>query len=132
MSLMKILLIFSIVSTIVYMMYVMRSDVQDLFSAYMTKPTPQKRTVVSIQCGSEKLDEDTVKSLLSQSVRVHEISVETTNMDISDDLKKVITIHKPRTLEIRELDSDTIIIKVENGIQYPYDYIEKEILKYGS
>lgn len=131
---MKVVLIIGIISTIVYMAYVMFdgeryfSDIPTLTAAYALKPAPDKRTVVTIPCGNEQVSLKTIKSLLSQSKRVNDIGVEST-APLPTGLDNIVTLHKPDTLFLREADANTIIILAQNGKWYDYDFIETELEK---
>lgn len=103
------------------------TSLHSLSDIYSLKPKSEKNRVVAvIQC--DFLCNDTIKTLLDQSIRLHDIAVETDHPEyINDEFLKVVSIHKPGTSWLRETDNDTIIIKIKNGEEYPYDYIENEV-----
>ena len=115
-----------------YMFYIVSdgerymTSLSTLIENYKSKPTNQSRIVVVIPCFREVLSANTVKSLLSQSIRANDIAIETT-IPVSDELKKVVSVHMPNTTRIREQDAMTKIIYVENEKWYPYDYIENQL-----
>jgi len=128
-----ILLIFIIVLWLVIIYYdydrLLRlrfSNTKSLLNTYLTKPQTLKRVVVVINCkDDEQLCLDTIKTLLDQSRRVHDIAVETnTPYVISNELQSIVTVHKPQTTMIREPDNQTLILEIENGKIYPFGYIE--------
>lgn len=85
----------------------------------------QRRTVALITLNDgEMLDSYTVKSLLDQSIRPHEISVETAAKNRPSD-SEYVKFHPKDTLSVREDDASNIIIRVKNGQYYDWDYIEK-------
>ena len=105
------------------------SSIPTLLTKYSNLPIPKNRIVAVIYCSDNTpLSVNTVKSLLNQSVRLSDIAVETKNpKNIPDELKNVVTIHKLDTVKLRETESDTIIISVNNGTCYGNDYVENEI-----
>ena len=98
------------------------SSINSLLNTYSMKPkSTSNRVVAVIKCNdsSDGLCNDTIKTLLDQSIRLHDIAVETNNPQFIDkDYLKVVSIHKPDTTWLREPDSDTIIIRIENGKEY--------------
>lgn len=138
MSITKILLITAIVSTIIYILllvtdydrYLTMPSTNDLISAYGRKSSiPNKRVVIVLNC-ERGICEDTIKSLLDQSVRVSDIAVETARPDsINDDIKRIVSIHKPGTTKLRETESDTIVLFLNDGKIYDYDFVEKNVSK---
>jgi MinD-like ATPase involved in chromosome partitioning or flagellar assembly len=99
----------------------------DLVERYTKKPQPTKRTVLIIDCETG-LCNQTIKSILDQSVRVHDISINTNHAEnINANLKKIATIHKPGTEILREPSAETVIIRIVNGNVYPYDSIENQV-----
>ena len=98
-----------------------------LVQQYKLKPQPAKRTVVIIECESGLCD-DTLKSVLDQSVRVHAINVSTHHPEkINAKVKEIVTLHRPGTEILREPSADTLLIKLKNGVVYPYDSIETKV-----
>lgn len=133
-AILRATLILSIITTIVYMFYVMfdgdrrTEEFSKLVGLYSSKPTIDRRVVVVIPCIDKQLSQQTLRSLLSQSKRVSDIAVETTKPDlISNKDRQVVTVHKPETTKLRECESDTIVIYVKNGEWYEYDFIENKI-----
>lgn len=133
----KFALIASIIVTLIYMVVVyfeldrpvklkMRS-LNDLIDAYVKKPTTAKRTVVMLEC-DDGLCLDTLKSVLDQSVRVHEIALETSHPErVGADALRVAIVHKPGTAPMRECDAETQIFRLANGKTYPFDFIENNL-----
>jgi hypothetical protein len=104
------------------------TSLNSLTDIYSLKPKNKSNRVVALIKCSSGLCNDTIKTLLDQSIRLHDIAVETEHPEyINDEFLKVVSIHKPGTLWLRETDRDTIIIEIENGKEYPYDYIENEV-----
>lgn len=133
-TILKTTLILSIITTIVYMFYIMfdgdrrTEEMSKLVGLYSSKPAIDKRVVVVIPCDDQKLSQQTLRSLLSQSKRVSDIAVETTKPDqISQEDRRVVTVHKPETTKLRECEADTVVIYVINGEWYNYDFIENKI-----
>lgn len=134
---MKWFLIFTIVTTILSIIVVYfdldrkallkLSSTNSLSNIYSMKPKhTTNRVVAIIKCDS--LCNDTIKTLLDQSIRLHDIAVETNYpYNIRNEFLNVVSIHKPGTTWLRETDKDTIIINIENGKEYSYDFIENEI-----
>ena len=54
-------------------------------------------------------------------------SVQTNTPLIDQDLLKVVSIHKPGTELVREMERDTIVLKLKNGQEYPFDYVENQL-----
>lgn len=46
---------------------------------------------------------------------------------IDQDLLRVVSIHKPGTELVREMERDTIVLKLKNGQEYPFDYVENQL-----
>lgn len=129
---MKFMLIIGIISTIIYMLYVVYdgytyfADIPTLVSSYAAIPVPERRTVIVIPCEKD-VSVLTVKSLLVQSKRVNDIGVEIASGKVPDEIKNVVSVHKPGTLFLREPERDTIVITAENGKWYDYDFVERNI-----
>lgn len=134
-TILKATLVLSIISTIIYMFYVMFDGERrgmkfsTLIENYTLKPgITDRRIVVVIPCNDQTLANQTLRSILSQSVRVNDIAVETNEPNlISEEDRLAVTVHKPDTTGVREIESDTIIIFVKNGEWYEYDFIEREV-----
>ena len=135
---MKFFLVLTIILTIISIIFIYFdwdrklslkvSSINSLLNTYSMKPkSTSNRVVAVIKCNdsSDGLCNDTIKTLLDQSIRLHDIAVETNNPQFID--KDYVSIHKPDTTWLREPDSDTIIIRIENGKEYSYDYIENEV-----
>lgn len=106
------------------------SSFDTLVEQYKLKPQPDKRTVLIIECEDDAggVCSHTLKSILDQSIRVHDIAVNTNHPEkVDPKLKTVVSIHKPGTEILREPSTDTAIIKLENGKTYSYDAIEAQI-----
>ena len=103
-------------------------SIEAYIDEYARKPKVDgQRSVVILNCPSGVCVE-TLKSILDQSVRVDDIAIETDNPDkIDESLRRIVTVHRPNTAPIREGERDTILIIVDNGKTYPYDYIETKI-----
>lgn len=135
---MKFFLVLTIILTIISIIFIYFdwdrklslkvSSINSLLNTYSMKPkSTSNRVVAVIKCNS-RLCNDTIKTLLDQSIRLHDIAVETNNPQFIDkEYLKVVSIHEPDTTWLREPDSDTIIIRIENGKEYSYDYIENEV-----
>ena len=134
---MKGLLIVGIALTIAYIIAVvfnldrqvtlLMKSIPTLAEQYKTLPLRNRRIVLLMKCKAP-VCEETIKSLLDQSVRAHDIAIEaTTPQLVSDAIKPVVTIHKPNTVHIREQESNTIVIPVVNGVMYDYDFVETHI-----
>ena len=129
---MNVILVFTLITTIIYIFYIVSdgerymSSLAMLIDSYKLKPLHSSRVVVVISCVDKVLNANTLKSILSQSVRAHEIAIETP-FPVSDEWKKVVTVHLPRTTKIREREKTTIIINVENDKWYPYDFLESKL-----
>lgn len=103
------------------------TSIDTLIENYKKKPHPKQRTVVIIECESGVCS-NTLKSLLDQSVRVHDISINTDHPEkINPKLKVIANIHKPGTELVREPSADTKIIKLQNGETIAYDSIESQV-----
>lgn len=132
----KVLLIVGIVITAIYMlMLVTNTDrefmlsfksTQGLIDRYSKMTNPQRRIVVILEC-ENGLCEDTLKSILDQSVKVSEIAVETNFPERFQGLSKVVSFHKPGTIAFRENEADSIIMVLKNGKIFDYDFIENSL-----
>jgi hypothetical protein len=138
---MKFFLLLTIILTIISIIFIYFdwdrklslkvSSINSLLNTYSMKPkSTSNRVVAVIKCNEPPngLCNDTIKTLLDQSIRLHDIAVETNNPQFIDkEYLKFVSIHEPDTTWLREPDSDTIIIRIENGKEYSYDYIENEV-----
>ena len=133
----KLILIISIVITLIFVaiLYfdVDRSIVlsicsfESLIKSYALKPRPAKRTVIILRCDSG-LCESTLKSILDQSIAVNDIAVETDHPELIDNAyKSIVTIHRPNTAPMREVDANTLVLILNNGSVYPYDFVESKL-----
>lgn len=147
--LVKILLIIGLITTVVYVIaivtdadrYVMvnyYSSMQDMIENYRKKPkiklfdgsNPDRRVVILLEC-ENGLCSNTLKSILDQSVKVDDIAVETNHPEkISNEEKRIVTVHKSGTAPMRETERDTIMLYLKNGKFYPYDYIEQRVARF--
>jgi len=132
---MKIVLILAIVATISYIIAIVNDadrfvfvPTERLLAAYSTKPTASnKRVVIVLECRADNC-QDTIKSLLDQSVRVDDIAIETERPDLlSKDVKRVVSVHKPGTAILRETESDTIVLILRDSVVYDYDFVETQL-----
>jgi len=104
------------------------SSINDLITMYSMKPKSSRRVVAVIDCDDRSVCDKTLKSVLDQSIRLHDIAVETnTPWKIDKALMRVVSIHKPGTWLVREMERDTIVLKLKNGIEYPFDYVENQL-----
>ena len=130
--------VFIILMLIIAMLYI--CDVDRLVILYVTPLSsyigPYKlkpllnttRVVAVIEC--ETLDILTLKSVLYQSVRVHDIAVQLPHPEeLSQEILSIVSAHPPNSADIREVNNETIIIFIKNGTILNYDFIENEILK---
>lgn len=135
---MKFFLLLTIILTIISIIFIYFdwdrklslkvSSINSLLNTYSMKPKSTSNRVVAVIKCNDGLCNDTIKTLLDQSIRLHDIAVETNNPQFIDkEYLKVVSIHEPDTTWLREPDSDTIIIQIENGKEYSYDYIENEV-----
>ncbi len=103
----------------------------NLVETYRQKPQPSKRAVLVLACHTG-VCMDTIKTLLDQSIRVHDIAIQTTNENLfPPELKRFCTFHPPNSQAIREGEQDTTIIHIQNGKLYDYDAIETTLEKLG-
>lgn len=111
------------------------SSVNDLINMYSKKPKSNSRRIVAIIDCDEGVNNGavcnkTIKSILDQSIRLHDIAVQTnTPKKIDQSLLGVVSIHKPGTELVREMERDTIILRLQNGKEYPFDYVESYLEK---
>lgn len=137
MNYVKLLLVSSIAMLFAYilmvwfgwdrMIYLHAVPLATLINRYETKPKPSKRTVILLRLDDkDNLSDITLKSLLDQSIGVHQISVETSDgkVRVTDEQRKIVTVHKPGTEKIREQEADTLLFHVINGEIYSYDFID--------
>jgi len=109
------------------------SSMNDLINMYSMKPKSEARRVVAVIDCDDGVNNGAVcnkplKSILDQSIRLHDIAVQTnTPRKIDQELLRVVSIHKPGTELVREMERDTIILKLKNGKEYPFDYIENQV-----
>ncbi len=109
------------------------SSMKDLINLYSMKPKSEARRVVAvIDCddgvNNGAVCNKTLKSILDQSIRLHDIAVHTNTPEkIDQDLLRVVSIHKPGTELVREMEHDTVVLKLENGKEYPFDYVETQL-----
>jgi hypothetical protein len=95
-----------------------------LLQTYQTKPHYVSRVVGLIET-DDNLDLSTLKSIMDQSVRLNDIAVQTNKqLHLDDEMKQIISIHSPGTEWFRETDRNTVEINIENGTEYPYDFVE--------
>ena len=109
------------------------SSMNDLINMYSMKPKSEARRVVAVIDCDDGVNNGagcnkTLKSILDQSIRLHDIAVQTnTPRKIDQDLLRVVSIHKPGTELVREMERDTVVIKLKNGKEYPFDYVENQL-----
>lgn len=106
------------------------TPMSDIIESYNTqKKSVARRIVIVMICESGICKDDTLKSLLNQSVKADDIIVETLHPErICPDIRSSkINICPMGSTPLRECDADTIIIMVENDRIYPYDFIAKSL-----
>jgi hypothetical protein len=109
----------------------------ELINVYSMKPKSKTRRVVAvIDCddgvNNGSVCDKTLKSILDQSIRLHDIAVQTnTPQKIDQDLLRVVSIHRVGTELVREMERDTIVLELQNGKEYPFDYVENQIEMHG-
>jgi hypothetical protein len=98
-----------------------------LITTYKTKPLCNaERVVAIIEC--DTLNILTLKSILDQSVRIHDIAVQLSHPEtLSQEILSIVSTHPPNSANIREINNETIIVSIENGNILSYDFIENEI-----
>jgi len=103
------------------------TSLQSLISAYSLKPKTKGRVVAVINT-ENGVDETMLKCILDQSVRLHDITVQTKRPDlIPREMLSVLSVHEPGTDILREADNTTIVMYLINGREYPYDYVESYV-----
>lgn len=113
------------------------SSMDELINVYSMKPKSKTRRVVAvIDCddgvNNGSVCDKTLKSILDQSIRLHDIAVQTdTPQKIDQDLLRVVSIHRVGTELVREMERDTIVLELQNGKEYPFDYVENQIEIHG-
>jgi len=139
----KFLLILTIIFTIIGIVMVYfdldrtirlsMTSMPDLIEMYKQKPqSSTKRIVAVIDCDTGinlgSVCNKTLKSILDQSMRLHDIAVQTNTPEkIDKNLLEVVSIHAIGTDVVRETDNSTIVLKLKNGFEYPYDYVETHL-----
>jgi hypothetical protein len=139
----KFLLILTIIFTIIGIVMVYfdldrtirlsMTSMSDLIEMYKQKPqSSTKRIVAVIDCDTGinlgSVCNKTLKSILDQSIRLHDIAVQTNTPEkIDKNLLEVVSIHAIGTDVVREADNSTIVLKLKNGFEYPYDYVETHL-----
>lgn len=134
---MQWVLILTIIATLVSILFVyfdydrkMRlkmTSLATLIDIYSKKPHFSPNRVVGVLETDIGVNDNTIKTILDQSIRLNDIAIQTEKPNlVSDELKTVVSIHKPQTEWLREMDRDTIIIYLQNGQEYPYDWVENE------
>jgi hypothetical protein len=139
----KFLLILTIIFTIIGIVMVYfdldrtirlsMTSMSDLIEMYKQKPqSSTKRIVAVIDCDTGinlgSVCNKTLKSILDQSMRLHDIAVQTSTPEkIDKNLLEVVSIHAIGTDVVRETDNSTIVLKLKNGFEYPYDYVETHL-----
>lgn len=135
MLLLKLSLLFSVIYLVVVYMEWDRtvrlwfSSYDEYVDEYRLKPLASDTNRVVLlfkeRDSSDRIPDDTFKSILDQSVRVDSISVQTTDRNKYRHLKSFVTTHVPDTEYLSEGDETTIIIPIKSGEIYPYDYVER-------
>ena len=133
------ILIFTIITTIVGLLMVyfdydrtlrLRfTEIPDMIEDYKKKPKAEKRVVAVLDCDDVNfLCTKTIKSMLDQSMRLDDFAIQTSTPDkIGPELLQVVSVHSPGTDVVREKERDTIIIRLANGREYPYDFVESVV-----
>lgn len=101
---------------------------QQLIQTYANKPhlstirTAPK--VVGIIQTELPLDKNTVKSILDQSVRLDDFTLQTNSIAVPQELTTVMSIHPPDSEFVREANKNTVVLYFRNGQVYDYDFVE--------
>jgi len=137
----KFILILTIVFTILSIIFIMFdwdrtiklyfNSYDNLINDYKLKPKAPKRVVAVLELQEgESPSPQTIKSLLDQNLRVHDIAIQSKNLsDLSKDhtFQKIATFHKPHTEWLRETENDTVVIHLQNGKEYSYGFIDDRL-----
>lgn len=103
------------------------NSIDDLIEVYKLKPKTDKRVVAVLELkNGEEPDIKTLKSLIDQNLRLHDIAIQTDD-DLEQkchDLKKFVSFHKPGTEWLRETEKDTHILYIKNGYEYQYGFLD--------
>lgn len=109
----------------VYLEYFSPSDVRH-YASLPHASSDGRRVVVLLECRDERPSDSTIESLVNQSVRVADLAVETNfPYAVPDRLSTIVTIHPIGTTPLRETDRDTLVVPIQNGVVYDYDYVER-------
>jgi len=101
------------------------NSLDKLADVYRVKPKTGKRIVAVFELkDGEEISPLTLKSLVDQNVRLHDIAVQTNTPSNDEHLRKLVSFHKPQTEWLREPERDTVVLYIENGKEYPFGYIE--------
>lgn len=101
---------------------------QKLIETYANRPhlstirTAPK--VVGIIQTELPLDKNTVKSILDQSVRLDDLTLQTNSIALPEELTTVMSIHPPNSEFVREANESTVVLYFKNGQVYDYDFVE--------
>lgn len=103
------------------------NSLDDLINIYKLKPKTEKRTVAILELqNGEDVNMLTLKSLIDQNLRLHDIAIQTTdNPKKYEQLKKIVSFHKPSTAWLRETEKDTMVLYIQNGHEYPYGFLDE-------
>lgn len=97
----------------------------DLVEIYKLKPKTEKRTVAVLELqNGEDINMLTLKSLIDQNLRLHDIALQTASKRQNESLEKLVSFHKPGTEWLRETEKDTVVLYIQNGYEYPYGFLD--------
>jgi len=107
------------------------TEISDMIEDYKKKPKSKRRVVAVLDCDDVNfLCTKTIKSMLDQSMRLDDFAIQTSTPDkIGTELLQVVSVHSPGTDVVREKERDTIIIRLKNGYEYPYGFVESIVEK---
>lgn len=131
MSVMILIMVVLILSALFFYLEVDRTlrinttSVNEMLETHLKKPKSKQRVVGIIET-NDPINLSTVKSILDQSVRLDDLAVQTL-IPVDENLKKIVSVHPPQSHWLRETERNTVIINIQNGILYPYDFIEKKV-----
>jgi hypothetical protein len=105
------------------------TEITDMIEDYKKKPKSKRRVVAVLDCDDVNfLCTKTIKSMLDQSMRLDDFAIQTSTPEkIENKLLQVVSVHNPGTDVVREKERDTVIIRLVNGREYPYDFVESVV-----
>lgn len=125
-----------------YIKLYMTKSIDKYAEGYSSLPIAREKRTVIVFTVEKQSDVDhlipTLNSLLDQTVRVNQIFVVLSGLDIPDHLTKVLSVIEPGkiyddqyqdiiSLLHREKEKDILIIKVLTGVIYSYDFIQNVV-----